>query len=131
MGFDNCREEIDFSWREHFGKSILKRKGATRGRFWRDFIIASTPIPINSEIERTAKRLRKQAKLRKKLGEGPSSPGVNIWKDINLSSDSDEEKEENPKIEVEEPKTESEEEEEKEPKVNMGDVEQTLRQLAT
>ena len=52
-----------------------------------------SPVPSILEIERTAKRLWKQAKLRKKVGEGPLSPGVNIWQDINLSSDSDEEKE--------------------------------------
>ncbi|KAJ9567080.1 hypothetical protein OSB04_003046 [Centaurea solstitialis] len=75
-----------------------------------------SPTPINLEIERTAKRLRKQAELRKKLGEGPSSPGVNIWEDINLSSDSDEEKQK---------------EEEEKPKVEMAEDEQTLRQLAT
>ncbi|KAJ9568340.1 hypothetical protein OSB04_004306 [Centaurea solstitialis] len=79
-----------------------------------------SPTPINLEIERTAKRLRKQAKLRKKLGEGPSSPGVNIWEDINLSSDSDEEKQK-----------EKQKEEEEKPKVEMAEDEQTLRQLAT
>ena len=73
-------------------------------------------MPINLEIERTAKRLRKQAKRQKKLGEGPSSPGVNIWEDINMSSDSDEEKqkkEENPKVKM------------------ADDEERTLHQLAT
>ncbi|KAJ9556479.1 hypothetical protein OSB04_011093 [Centaurea solstitialis] len=79
-----------------------------------------SPTPINLEIERTAKRQRKQAKLRKKLGEGPSSPGVNIWEDINLSSDSDEEKQK-----------EKQKEEEEKPKVEMAEDEQTLRQLAT
>ncbi|KAJ9551268.1 hypothetical protein OSB04_015313 [Centaurea solstitialis] len=79
-----------------------------------------SPTPINLEIERTAKRLRKQAKLRKKLGEGPSSPGVNIWEDINLSSDSDEEK-----------RKEKQKEEEEKPTVEMAEDEQTLRQLAT
>ncbi|KAJ9543915.1 hypothetical protein OSB04_023622 [Centaurea solstitialis] len=79
-----------------------------------------SPTPINLEIERTAKRLRKQAKLRKRLGEGPSSPGVNIWQDINLSSDSDEENKEKPKKEEEEKLSE------------MGDGnERTLRELAT
>ncbi|KAJ9542483.1 hypothetical protein OSB04_028989 [Centaurea solstitialis] len=79
-----------------------------------------SPTPINLEIERTAKRLRKQAKLRKKLGEGPSSPGVNIWQDINLSSDSDEETKEKQKKEEEEKLSE------------MGDGnERTLRELAT
>ncbi|KAJ9562655.1 hypothetical protein OSB04_007815 [Centaurea solstitialis] len=71
-----------------------------------------SPTPINLEIERTAKRLRKQAKLRKKLGEGPSSPGVNIWEDINLSSDSDEEKQK-----------EKQKEEEEKPKVEMAEDE--------
>ncbi|KAJ9553458.1 hypothetical protein OSB04_017503 [Centaurea solstitialis] len=79
-----------------------------------------SPTPINLEIERTAKRLRKPAKLRKKLGEGPSSPGVNIWQDINLLSDSDEENKEKPKKEVEEKLSE------------MGDGnERTLRELET
>ncbi|KAJ9551555.1 hypothetical protein OSB04_015600 [Centaurea solstitialis] len=79
-----------------------------------------SPLSIDLEIERTAKRLRKQAKLRKKLGEGPSSPGVNIWQDINLSSDSDEENKEKQKKEEEEKLSE------------MGDEnERTLRELAT
>ena len=46
-------------------------------------------LSFDPEIEKTAKRLRKQAKLRKKLGESTSSPGVNIWEDINLSTDSE------------------------------------------
>ncbi|KAJ9542794.1 hypothetical protein OSB04_029300 [Centaurea solstitialis] len=79
-----------------------------------------SPTPINLEIERTAKRLRKQAKLRKKLGEGPLSPGINIWEDINLSSDSDEENQK-----------EKQKEKEEKPKVEMAEDEQTLRQLAT
>ncbi|KAJ9555676.1 LOW QUALITY PROTEIN: hypothetical protein OSB04_010290 [Centaurea solstitialis] len=75
-----------------------------------------SPTPINLEIERTAKWLRKQAKLRKKLGEGSLSSG----EDINLSSDSDEEKQK-----------EKQKEEEEKPKVEMAKDEQTLRQLAT
>ena len=60
-------------------------------------------MPINLEIKRTE-------------GERPSSPGVNIWEDINLSSDSDEEKQKR----------------EEESKVKMADEEErTLRQLAT
>ncbi|KAJ9552130.1 LOW QUALITY PROTEIN: hypothetical protein OSB04_016175 [Centaurea solstitialis] len=80
-----------------------------------------SPLSIDLEIERTAKRLRKQAKLRKKLGEGTSSPGVDIWRDINLSSDSDEENKEKQK-----------KEEEGEKLSEMGDGnERTLRELAT
>ncbi|XP_023766047.2 uncharacterized protein LOC111914567 [Lactuca sativa] len=50
-----------------------------------------TPLPIDSEIERTAKKLRKQAKLRKRQpisGTSSSStpPVINIWEDILLSS---------------------------------------------
>ena len=50
-----------------------------------------TPLPIDSEIEKTAKKLRKQAKLRKRQpvsGTSSSSnpPVINIWEDITLSS---------------------------------------------
>ncbi|KAI3706942.1 hypothetical protein L6452_25039 [Arctium lappa] len=83
----------------------------------RSFRVGS-PLPIDLEIEKTAKKLRKQAKLRKKQGESTSSPVVNIWKDIELSTDSESDKEEvhfeeeKPHPEKEEPITETEGEEE-------------------
>ncbi|KAI3523607.1 hypothetical protein L1887_01861 [Cichorium endivia] len=54
-----------------------------------------TPIPVDSEIEKTTKKLRKQARLRKK--QQPSSrtstssnpPVINIWKEIPLSSETE------------------------------------------
>ncbi|KAI3705049.1 hypothetical protein L1987_75280 [Smallanthus sonchifolius] len=52
-----------------------------------------SPLEIDSEIEKTARRLRKQAKLRKKLASSSSStsspPVINIWQDIPLSSESE------------------------------------------
>ncbi|KAI3748435.1 hypothetical protein L6452_11498 [Arctium lappa] len=90
---------------------------------------AGSPLPIDLEIEKTAKKLRKQAKLRKKQGESTSSPVVNIWKDIELSTDSESDKEEvhfeeeKPHPEKEEPVTETEGEEE-----DM--AERTLREWA-
>ncbi|KAK9048798.1 hypothetical protein SSX86_032234 [Deinandra increscens subsp. villosa] len=48
-----------------------------------------TPLEIDPEIEKTAKRLRKQAKLRKKFASSSTStsspPVINIWQDIPLS----------------------------------------------
>ncbi|KAJ0569236.1 putative retrotransposon gag domain, aspartic peptidase domain superfamily [Helianthus annuus] len=56
-----------------------------------------TPLEIDPEIEKTAKRLRKQAKQRKKLASSSSSisspPITNIWQDILLSSESETETE--------------------------------------
>ncbi|KAK9072138.1 hypothetical protein SSX86_008570 [Deinandra increscens subsp. villosa] len=52
-----------------------------------------TPLEIDPEIEKTAKRLRKQAKLRKKFASSSTStsspPVINIWQDIPLSSESE------------------------------------------
>ncbi|KAK9076094.1 hypothetical protein SSX86_004427 [Deinandra increscens subsp. villosa] len=52
-----------------------------------------TPLEIDPEIEKTAKRLRKQAKLRKKFASSSTStsspPVINIWRDIPLSSESE------------------------------------------
>ncbi|XP_023772380.2 uncharacterized protein LOC111921039 [Lactuca sativa] len=50
-----------------------------------------TPLPIDSEIEKTTKKLRKQAKLRKRqpvsgTSSSSNSPVINIWEDITLSS---------------------------------------------
>ncbi|KAJ9538067.1 hypothetical protein OSB04_030800 [Centaurea solstitialis] len=98
----------------------------------RDQPKACSPLVFDLEIEKTAKKLRKQAKLRKKQGESTSSPVINIWKDIELSSDSESnteerhlEEEEKPLTE-EEPVTEAEEEEE----MAAPPPERTLRQWA-
>ncbi|KAK9063928.1 hypothetical protein SSX86_017800 [Deinandra increscens subsp. villosa] len=52
-----------------------------------------TPLEIDPEIEKTAKRLRKQAKFRKKFASSSTStsspPVINIWQDIPLSSESE------------------------------------------
>ncbi|KAI3772453.1 hypothetical protein L6452_03639 [Arctium lappa] len=87
------------------------------GFFFEFYIsISCSPLPIDLEIAKTAKKLRKQAKLRKKQSDSTSSLVVNIWKDIELSTDleSDEEavhfEEEKPHFEEEEPVTETEEE---------------------
>ncbi|KAI3690179.1 hypothetical protein L2E82_48154 [Cichorium intybus] len=54
-----------------------------------------TPIPVDSEIEKTAKKLRKQAKLRKRQQPGSRTstssnpPVINIWKEIPLSSETE------------------------------------------
>ncbi|KAI3669357.1 hypothetical protein L6452_40590 [Arctium lappa] len=93
---------------------------------------AGSPVSIDPEIEKTAKKLRKEAKLRKKQGESSSSPVVNIWKDIDLSTDSESEEklhfeEEKPRSEREEPVTETEEEKEE----DMANPERTLREWAT
>ncbi|KAJ9536912.1 hypothetical protein OSB04_029645 [Centaurea solstitialis] len=96
---------------------------------------AGSPLVFDPEIEKTAKKLRKQAKLRKKQGESTSSPVINIWKDIELSSDSESnteeqhfEEEDKPLTEQEEPVTETEEEEEEE--MAAPPPERTLRQWA-
>ncbi|XP_024965788.1 uncharacterized protein LOC112505988 [Cynara cardunculus var. scolymus] len=84
---------------------------------------AGSPLPIDPKIEKTAKKLRKQAKLRKKQDASTSSPVFNIWKDIELSSDSEdqtEEEEEKPHSGQEEPVIETEEE--------MANPERTLRE---
>jgi hypothetical protein len=84
---------------------------------------------FDPEIEKTAKRLRKQAKLRKKLGESTSSPGVNIWEDIDLSTDSESDTEihfaeEKPPTQKHEPVTNTKEKNMAEPE------ERTLREWA-
>ena len=53
-----------------------------------------TPIELDTEIEKTAKRLRKQAKLRKKQPKSGTSssstpPIINIWEGIPFSSKTD------------------------------------------
>jgi hypothetical protein len=52
-----------------------------------------TPEPADTEIERTFRKLRKQAKLRKKQPDSESSsstpPVKNIWEDIHLSSETE------------------------------------------
>ncbi|XP_024989321.1 probable protein phosphatase 2C 76 [Cynara cardunculus var. scolymus] len=88
--------------------------------------IKDSPLSIDPEIEKTAKKLRKQAKLRNKKDASSSSPVLNIWKDIELSSDSEdqtEEEEEKPHSEKEEPVIKTEEEE-------MANPERTLRERA-
>ncbi|KAI3708259.1 hypothetical protein L2E82_37424 [Cichorium intybus] len=50
----------------------------------------STPLELDSEIEKTAKRLRKQAKLRKKqqasqTASSSNPPIIDIWQDLSSS----------------------------------------------
>ncbi|KAJ9538412.1 hypothetical protein OSB04_031145 [Centaurea solstitialis] len=97
---------------------------------------AGSSLVFDPKIEKTTKKLRKQAKLRKKQGESTSSPIINIWKDIDLSSDSDSnmeerhsEEEEKPLTEEEEPVTKTKEKEEEE--MAAPPPELTLRQWET
>ena len=53
--------------------------------------LTGTPLPLDSEIEKTTRRIRRQAKLHKRQPvSGTSSPStppvINIWEDIPLSS---------------------------------------------
>ncbi|KAJ9546867.1 hypothetical protein OSB04_019410 [Centaurea solstitialis] len=124
-------------------KSIIPRKkdapsqSRSHGRHNQqpDGFPAGSPLIFDPEIEKTAKKLRKQAKLRKKQGESTSSPVLNIWKDIDLSSDSESnteephlEEEEKPLTEEEELVTETKGEEEEE--MAAPPPERTLRQWA-
>ena len=100
---------------------------------------AGSSLIFDPEIEKTAKKLRKQAKLRKKQSESTSSPVVNIWEDIELSTDSESDtelhfEEEKPRTQKEksvsetqkeEPVTETEGEEEVD---DMANPERTLRE---
>ncbi|KAJ9566211.1 hypothetical protein OSB04_002177 [Centaurea solstitialis] len=76
------------------------------------FLQTSSPLVFGLEIEKRARKLRKQAKLRKKQRESTSSPIINILKDIDFSFDSKSDtKKEKPHYEVEESVTETEREE--------------------
>ncbi|KAK1427528.1 hypothetical protein QVD17_16215 [Tagetes erecta] len=94
------------------------------------------PLDIDLEIEKTAKKLRKQAKLRKKLTNPSTStqspPVIDIWQNIPLSSDSESESS-TPQTPTSQNSTPSHSPTHKNPK-SMAVVEpneQTLRQWAT
>ena len=77
---------------------------------------AGSSLIFDPEIEKTAKKLRKKAKLRKKQSESTSLPVVNIWEDIELSTDSESDtelhfEEDKPRTQKEKPVTETQKEE--------------------
>ncbi|KAD2804393.1 hypothetical protein E3N88_37770 [Mikania micrantha] len=84
-----------------------------------------TPLEIDQEIEKTARKLRKQAKLQTKLASSSTStfspPVTNIWQDVLLSSES--ENESDTKSSIQEPTSSTQ-------PITMA-AEQTLRQWAT
>ena len=92
---------------------------------------AGSPLIFDLEIEKTVKKLRKQAKLWKNQGESTSLPVINIWKDIKLSSDSKSNTEEPYSEEEEKPHTKEElVTETEEEKDDMANPERTLREWA-